>query len=66
MNTNDNYDIDDGNEEELERLKQKVRRIKIRKYWPEGLSPITRVVPNKKIYKRQKFRLKDIQDNYGV
>ena len=65
MNYEHDPDIDDGAEEELERLKAKVRRIKVRKSWPEGLSPVTRVVPNKKIYKRQKFRLTD-QDIYGV
>lgn len=59
-------DIDYGAEEELARLKQKVRRIKIRRSWPEGLSPVTRIVPNKKIYKREKFRLKDMPNVYGV
>ena len=66
MNYENEPDIDYGAEEELERLKQKVRRIKIRKSWPEGLSPVTRVVPNKKIYKREKLKLKDLPDLYDV
>jgi len=39
------------------------QRIKVRRYWPEGLSPVTRIVPHKKKYKREKLNLRDIQDD---
>jgi len=39
------------------------KRIKVRRYWPEGLSPVTRIVPHKKKYKREKLNLRDIHDD---
>jgi hypothetical protein len=56
-----------NNEEEFEEKKipkKFKKRIKVRRYWPEGLSPVTRIVPNKKKYKREKIDLRDIQDDY--
>lgn len=61
MDTNEGNFFSDG---EIEDIRRKLKKVKVRKHWPEGFSPITRIVPNKKVYKRQKFR--GIRENYDV
>ena len=51
-------------EEEHKPERKKFRKTKIRRYWPEGFSPVTRVVPNKKVYQRKKLTQRDIEEEY--
>ena len=53
-----------SDEFEAKKIPKKFKqKIKVRRYWPEGFSPVTRIVPHKNKYKREKINLRDIQDD---
>ena len=45
---------------------QKKKKIKVRKSWPKGFSPVQKVVPSEKIYKRRNLTPKELHDYYGI